>query len=423
MKIDVLANLEYLLHQKEEVSIPGVGVVSTRQNDFSMDRRRGWLVPASKQVDHFQPLTETNNEELVQFLAHKYGVSADEARNAVNDFVQYYIHYAQHEGIIIPNIGKIVVDEHGRVQFEPNQSHNYDKEYFGLPRLKNIYPVLTSTNFDHASIADIVPNLSNEQSKSTSKDTKEVKEEKPVAINHLTEPKVESPPPKELNKPKTASPPAEKATISTPSTKQVEKPRSVVHPAPIVAPSAEATTNTSKPAKITQNRAVRLLETIRDNRPLQLIVPIVLLALIAIPLSQRYINNGNSKAGFTIPDTNNPDDIPNITPIIEDTSTENTPKPRNPQPRITNNPNNQNNSENRADAALPKHLIVVGVFSNRSNAERKQVEVLGKGYNADIIEKSGGKYQVCIVLICSEQEVFSKIKNIRKDYSGAWRKH
>ena len=120
MKVDVIADLKALLYHYDEVQIPNLGVISTRQNDFSIDRGAGSIYPSAKRVHTFDRIIHTNNNALVNFIAHKYGMSYDEAHQTVQEFADNYADTLKNKGLTIPSIGHLSMNEEGQVLFEPN---------------------------------------------------------------------------------------------------------------------------------------------------------------------------------------------------------------------------------------------------------------------------------------------------------------
>ena len=101
-----------------------------------------------------------------------------------------------------------------------------------------------------------------------------------------------------------------------------------------------------------------------------------------------------------------------------------TPKPVTPKPVIPKPRNTDQDKPSTPDVAgEERHLIVVGVYSNKANAEKMQVDVFANGYDADIANKYGGKFQVGIILKCSREELRSKMKAVKKKYPSAWWKN
>ena len=328
MKIDVLANLETLLHHHEEVNLPGIGTLSTRQNDFSIDRKEGMILPASRQVHTLTRINNINNDKLIRFLAHKYGISLEEARQVVDDFAYEYQKTLQGDGIHLPSIGKILKQQSGDIYFEPNNYHNYNIEYFGLPPLKNIHPL----NLDKGELA----------------------------------------PREEI----------------TPVTKQNS-----------------------------------YLDIIVNDRPLQMMVPIILLLLISTILTQQYAGNRN-RAGIGISSNTTITELP---PPKDDKEYQEvfTPvKEEKPAPKVVQQPPSKPKRKPKVEQPIPdmgeKHLIILGVFGNKTNAEKLQVDVFSKGYSADLTEKSNGTYQVGIILKCNKSDVPTHLKKIKQSYSSAW---
>ncbi len=339
MKIDVLANLETLLHHHEEVNLPGIGKLVTRQNDFSIDRSEGVILPASKQVSGLDQ-TPIDNEQLIRFLAHKYGVSREEASQVVSDFAYEYKAILQNVGIDLPSIGKILMKQTGEIYFESNQYHNYNIDYFGLPPVKNMHP--------------------------------------------LDLPKDE------------------------------------------LAPKDDA-----KPTQAVIKKPSSYIEIINQNRPLQLMFPIIILLILTIPLSQRYANSRagyndsvNEKPVINTPKSSGKEAISVTKESLNTPPTEVQPKPSEASDEVTpptTKPTEQPKptvQEEVIDAG-ERHMIVLGVYGNKANAEKLVIDVFSKGYDADLVPKSN-LYQVAIILKCEKKEVSKRLKAIKKDFPSAW---
>jgi Tfp pilus assembly major pilin PilA/nucleoid DNA-binding protein len=347
MKVDVLANLETLLHHHEKVNIPGIGTINTRQNDFSIDRRQGLIIPASKHVHQLTQITNPDNETLIHFIAYKHGISLEESRQIVRTFALQYHDIIRHQGLNIPGIGKIFMDETGKIFFEPNSVYNYDVEHFGLPVL-NMHPITMPKD--------------------------EVKE-KVVK---------ENPQPKSANKAK----PKVKAEIA---------PRQDLSP----------------------GRLNPYLNILRDNLQLQAMILVSILLILTIPIVQNYVSKNSNPTPPTTAEI--------ITPPINNTIEESEPPtPRNVEP-VIEKPTPQPKVE-EVQPTTPvevtdpnKHIAVVGVFSTKDNAQRYQVEVFEKGFEAILME-NGSKFRVGVVLKCSKSELPSKLKELRAAYPKAWLK-
>ena len=69
------------------------------------------------------------------------------------------------------------------------------------------------------------------------------------------------------------------------------------------------------------------------------------------------------------------------------------------------------------------HLIVLGAFGSKENADKLQLKIYSKGYKDANITKLKKLYRVAIVLDCKKSEVNAKLKEIKKDFKSAyWKK-
>ena len=370
MKVDVLADLESLLYHYDEVQLPNLGVISTRQNDFSVDRGQGLIYPSAKKVHSFDRIINTNNNALINFIAHKYGMSYDDALQTIQDFADQHTEILTNKGLSIPSVGDLSMDKDGKVVFRPNQLNNYSIENYGLPTLKNIHPILF------------------EKTKPTEKTT----------------------------------------TTDVPKTKEVK---------------AITKRIATLPAKTYSTIFL-------ENRLLQMMVIIALLLVTSIPLTKRYIAN-NANVAPPIPSVRSTTNT-----VVENTSTYDkdlsdkdgykiTPSTKEKEAVVVTPPKEEIKEtvkeEKEVEVVKPKeetpkppkeqtpvkenaHLIVLGAFGSKENAEKLQLKIYSKGYkNANITKLSNGYYRVAIVLDCPDNEVKTKLKDIKKDFKSAyWKK-
>ena len=99
------------------IQLPNLGVISTRQNDFSVDRGQGLIIPSAKKVHSFDRIINTNNNALINFIAHKYGMSYEDAHQTIQDFADEYAETLTNKGLSIPSVGDLSMDEDGKVIF------------------------------------------------------------------------------------------------------------------------------------------------------------------------------------------------------------------------------------------------------------------------------------------------------------------
>ncbi len=355
MKVDVLADLESLLYHYDEVQLPSLGVISTRQNDFSVDRGQGLIYPSAKKVHSFDRIINTNNNALINFIAHKYGMSYDDARQTIQDFADEYAETLTNKGLSIPSVGDLSMDENGNVIFQPNQLNNYSIENYGLPTLKNIHPVL------------------------------------------------------------------------------FEKSRPEVK---------TATTTDEVITKEVKRIATLPMKTYRtiffENRLLQMMVIVALLLVTSIPLTKRYqasivspptditANNiGNTNASTYNKNLNDQEGYKDITPSKKKKNIPIIPPEEETREKETVKPKIETPKPPKKEIPISEeaHLIVLGAFGSKENAERLQLKIYSKGYKDANITKLKGLYRVAIVLDCSKNEVNAKLKNIKKDFKNAyWKK-
>lgn len=359
MKVDVLSYLETLLYHNDEVEIPSLGKISTRQNDFSIDRGEGVFYPSAKRVHSFDKIIHTNNSTLINFIAQKHGMSYDEALRIVQDFSDEYASVLKTKGFNIPSIGHLMMDEEERILFKPNVKQNYAIENYGLPILKNIHPVAADrTQIKIAEQFTPNRNIVVKQPKTYAEIFVDNRYLQLMAVIVLL------------------------LIVSIPVTKQYND---------------------------SQNRAnAGVLNTNSEdsNRT----------------NTNDYDKDLDDESGFeevTPNRKNEPKTIPIAPPKTEEKPKVIAPKveqPKTEQPKVE-----QPKTEENQPTSNETQLFVIGAFGSKANAEKLQIEIYSKGYkNADVTETSSGLYRVGIILDIPEKEVNAELLKIKKIYPKAW---
>lgn len=369
MEIDVLADLEALLYHQDEVQIPSLGVISTRQNDFSIDRRAGILYPSAKRVHTFDRIIHTNNNALVNFIAQKYGMSYDEAHQAVQAFADNHADTLKSKGLTLPSIGKLSIDDQGRVQFEPNQVNNYSIENYGLPILEDVHPVI----FERQTIP---PKIEQSTNGNVSKEI--------------------------INKKEQALIPAKSYLQLYTENRLLQLLTIIILLLGTTIPLTQRYLANNQPSNHAGfNLSTNTTEQSTEN-------------------TNEYDKNLDDDNGFV--NTTSQENDPKETPIR--------PKPENVKIPISTPKSKEEalKDEDRPSRVIPiqmeTHQIVLGAFGKKENADKLQLDIYSKGYkDVDITQLSNGIYRVAIVLQCPENEVNKKLKEIKKHYKSAyWKK-
>jgi cell division septation protein DedD len=135
MQIDLAAHIEKLLFLHDQLNIPSFGGFSVRRVPAAPDYAGGTINPPSKALTFNENLT-TDDGLLVQEVATANGISTEEARRVIQEFVdQIQAALNQREIVTLPGIGRLYKNYVQKIQFLPDAT-NFDTEAFGLPPLQ-----------------------------------------------------------------------------------------------------------------------------------------------------------------------------------------------------------------------------------------------------------------------------------------------
>jgi CCDC81-like prokaryotic HU domain 1/CCDC81-like prokaryotic HU domain 2 len=140
MAIDVTAYLKDLLYQYNAVIIPNFGGFVTTPTSASIDYARGIVSPPNKEISFNENLI-INDGYLINYIRNRHGITAQEARLVVENFVQSMRDILNNnEAIILPEIGKLYCDYQKRLSFTQDKT-NFNAYTFGLPNIQS-QPIL-----------------------------------------------------------------------------------------------------------------------------------------------------------------------------------------------------------------------------------------------------------------------------------------
>jgi nucleoid DNA-binding protein len=149
MRVDLAAHLEKLLFLHDQLNIPSFGGFVVRRTPAATDYVGGTVSPPSKTLTFNENLT-TDDGLLVQDIANTHGISVEDARHVVQDFVDKLQHTLnQREIVTLPGIGRLYKNYVQKIQFLPD-STNFDTEAYGLPPLQ-FTPIARSRNVEEPS--------------------------------------------------------------------------------------------------------------------------------------------------------------------------------------------------------------------------------------------------------------------------------
>ncbi len=135
MQIDIPAHIEKLLFLHDTLTIPGFGTFTATKISSTADYTGGTVAPPSKSLTFSENIT-TDDGILVQDLAVTNGVSSEEARRWIDEFVEkMQAQLGQREIVTLPAVGRLYKNYVQKIQFLPDTT-NFSPESFGLPPLQ-----------------------------------------------------------------------------------------------------------------------------------------------------------------------------------------------------------------------------------------------------------------------------------------------
>lgn len=140
MKIDISSAIADLLFKNQTVVLPGFGAFVGSYKSATIDYVQGEIAPPSKELNFNENLL-VNDGVLVNYLQEKYKISAEEAEQAIKQFVKEVMATLEkREMVVFPKIGKLYRDYENKYKFIADNT-NFNTDSFGLPDV-NFFPVL-----------------------------------------------------------------------------------------------------------------------------------------------------------------------------------------------------------------------------------------------------------------------------------------
>ncbi len=135
MNVDIPAHIERLLFLHDTLVIPGLGGFTTARTSAAIDYATGTINPPLKTLTFSENLT-VDDGILVEDIAQTYGLSTEEARQAVEAFVeQVQQRLDQRDIVSLPGVGRLYKNYLQKVQFLPDTT-NFSANTYGLPPLQ-----------------------------------------------------------------------------------------------------------------------------------------------------------------------------------------------------------------------------------------------------------------------------------------------
>lgn len=139
MKIDVSGSIFELLHEKDEVNIPGLGSFSAHYKPAVVDQVQGQLHPPAKEL-LFNGNLVVDDGFLVQYIQEHYQIPPVDAQKAIREYVRGVKAALERKEIVtFQGLGRLYIDYENNYKFLPDTT-NFNTASFGLSSV-DAYPV------------------------------------------------------------------------------------------------------------------------------------------------------------------------------------------------------------------------------------------------------------------------------------------
>lgn len=146
-KMDISVYIAELLLTHECVIIPGFGALLANYKPADIHPTTHVILPPTKAIT-FNRNLQHNDGLLVNFVAERQGLSFDEAKNVVSNWVGASKSLLKsNEEVSLRKIGRCHNDIEGNTQFYPDETVNYLKSSFGLKAI-TVAPVIRGKQID-----------------------------------------------------------------------------------------------------------------------------------------------------------------------------------------------------------------------------------------------------------------------------------
>ncbi len=133
--IDIAAHIERLLFLHDTLVIPGLGGFTSSRTPASVDYATNTINPPAKTLTFSENLV-TDDGILVEDIAHTYGLSLEEARRIVSEFVEKtQAALDQRDIVTLPGVGRLYKNYLQKIQFLPDAT-NFNTQSYSLPPLQ-----------------------------------------------------------------------------------------------------------------------------------------------------------------------------------------------------------------------------------------------------------------------------------------------
>ena len=362
--INIAGYIVQLLHKHDCVIVPEFGGFIANYKQASIDHVQGYVHPPSQEITFNQNLT-SNDGLLVNYIVQQEQIPYEEALTTVAQFAESCRStLASKEILTLPQVGKFYYDIEDRLQFIPDEGTNFLLASFGLPRIQ-AYPILRATTKEEKTAM-----LSTVQSRQLSRNTF-------VARRRVV--------------------PLAAAIILLfvfgtvlYNNSEMGDDRRFAKAIAMIGYSVEQETPSEG---VTTDATALDSSTIKDLPSWAVEDPLEVSTRISDPI--KTIQDDPLEHSSTSP---SPPEPPTNTEDVEEASRE----------------------EALMSTNLQTYIIVVGCFSDSSNADRLIERIVEEEYVADV-RMRGQLYQVGIEIYCPPETIMAHLAKIRQNYSeGAW---
>jgi CCDC81-like prokaryotic HU domain 1/CCDC81-like prokaryotic HU domain 2 len=135
MQIDISKHIEKLLFEHDTLIIPGFGGFTATRSPATVDYAGSSAFPPSKTLV-FNENLKIDDGILSYDVSRAHGLSAEEAKQAIQDFVdQTIIQLNAREIVALPGVGRLYKNYEQKIQFLPD-ANNLNRDSFGLPPIQ-----------------------------------------------------------------------------------------------------------------------------------------------------------------------------------------------------------------------------------------------------------------------------------------------
>ena len=123
--------IKELLFEYECVTVPGFGAFLTRSYNFKVNKTTGEFFPSKKELT-FNSLLTSNDGVLANYFSKKQNISYESAIRLVEKEAGVWKKKLITQPIFIGSLGKLILNDNKKIEFEPYGKLNFESSVFGL---------------------------------------------------------------------------------------------------------------------------------------------------------------------------------------------------------------------------------------------------------------------------------------------------